>query len=64
MTFSIIYTCIEDFESAKYMTSLSLSRALANRKHLGVLLRQITIGLPPFFRSALTRRKMQLRSSA
>ena len=54
-TFSIISPCIQDFESAKYMTSLSLSAALANRKHLGVLLRQIAIGLPTFSPSALTK---------
>ena len=53
--FSVISTCIQDIEPAKYMTSLSLSAALANWKHLGVLLRQITIGLPTFSPSALTK---------
>ena len=36
------------------MTSLNLSAALANRKHLGVLLSQIRIGLPTFSPFALS----------
>ena len=47
----MIFASIQDFKCAKYKTLLNLA-ALANRKHLGVLLRQITIGLPTFSPSA------------
>ena len=50
----MIFASIQDFKCAKYKTLLNLA-ALANRKHLGVLLRQITIGLPTFCPSALTK---------
>ena len=43
------------FESAKYIPSLSLSAVLANRKHLGVALPQIIIGLQTFSPSASTK---------
>ena len=54
-TFSIIATCIQDLESSKKETSSSLSGVLANRKHFGLLLCHITIGLPLFHLSALTK---------
>ena len=37
------------------MTLLGLSAAVANGKHLGVLLHQVTVGLPTFAPSALTK---------
>ena len=54
-TFSIISTCIQDLESSKQETSASLLGALTNRKHIGFLLWNITIGLPTFPPSVLTK---------
>ena len=54
-TISKNFTYIQDLESSKWETSASFSGALANRKHLGLFLRHITIGITTFLLSTLTK---------